>query len=123
MNGMHRRQTQRARDRKRCRVLIVVFLTVFFTGLIAQITMIARIAGQQKAGHQLAQEIRELNASAENLNLSLNQLASLTRIEARARQLGMDKPSESQIRVVTLPGIMESTSTQSAEAVGAEEIQ
>ena len=100
-----------------------IVMLVIFAGMFAQITMLSRISGQRKAGRQLEQEIRELSASAENLNLSLNQLASLARVEERARQLGMDKPSESQIRVVTLPGVMESTSTQSAEVIGAEEIQ
>ena len=123
MNGMHRSQTRRARDRRRSWVMIAVLALVIFAGMFAQITMLSRISGQRKAGRQLEQEIRELSASAENLNLSLNQLASLARVEERARQLGMDKPSESQIRVVTLPGGMESTSTQSAEAIGAEEIQ
>ena len=40
-----------------------------------------------------------------------------------AKQLGMDQPDETQIRVVNVPGILGDTSTQSAEAIGAEEIQ
>ena len=112
-----------AREKKRARVLAVVLAVVIFAGMFLQITMLSRISGQQKASRQLDQEIRELNASAENLNLTLNQLMKLERVDARARELGMDTLRQSQIRVVNLPGVIENTSTQSAEAFGAEEIQ
>ena len=112
-----------ARRRVSTRVMIAVLAVVLFVGMFAQITLLSRISAQRKASEAVAREIRELNASAENLSLSLNQLANLERIDARARQLGMNQPRESQIRVVNLPGTIENTSTQSAEAIGAEEIQ
>ena len=67
-------------------------------------------------------EIKALNASADNLNLSLNQYHNLQRIAARAQQLGMEQPDETQLRVVNLPGLIDSTSTQSADSSGAEGI-
>ena len=123
MNGMRRSRTRRTREQKQTRILLVALALVIFAGMFLQVAMLSRISGQQKASRQLDQEIRELSASAENLNLSLNQLSKLERVDARARELGMDTPTQSQIRVVNLPGVIENTSTQSAEAFGAEEIQ
>ena len=123
MNVTHRNQARRAQTRKRNRALIAVLALVIFVGMFAQITMLSRISAQQKASQALEQEILELTSSAKNLNLTLNQLNNLERIDARARQLGMNTATESQIRVVNLPGLIENTSTQSAEAFGAEEIQ
>ncbi len=125
MNDNRSVQARRATARRRMstRVMIAVLAVILFAGMFAQITLLSRISAQRNAGEAVAREIRELNASAENLSLSLNQLANLERIDARARQLGMNQPRESQIRVVNLPGTIENTSTQSAEAIGAEEIQ
>ena len=117
-----RRMARRAREQKLSRALMIVFAVVLFAGLFAQVTMLARISGQNKAVQSLEKEIRSLNASAENLNLSLNQYHNLERIAVRARQLGMEQPTETQIRVVNLPAAIEDTSTQSAENIGAEEM-
>ena len=116
------RARRRTRERRRSRVLLGMFVLVLVAGVIAQITMYARLAGQHKELLAVEKEIRSLSASADNLNLSLNQYHNLDRIAARAAQMGMDKPADTQIRVVNLPGVIENTSTQSAEAVGAEEM-
>ena len=116
------RARRRTRERRRSRVLLGIFVLVLVAGVIAQITMYARLAGQHKELLAVEKEIRSLSASADNLNLSLNQYHNLDRIAARAAQMGMDKPADTQIRVVNLPGVIENTSTQSAEAVGAEEM-
>lgn len=122
MNGMRMMGAHRKRERRLCRLLTIAFALVLFAGLFSQIAMLARISGQTKACQSVEKEIRELNANAENLNLCLNQFHNLERIAARAQQLGMEQPAETQIRVVNLPAAIESTSTQSAENISAEEM-
>ena len=114
--------SRRTRERRLNRLLMVAFALVLFIGVFTQIAMMARLSGQNKQAVETEKEIRALSASADNLNLSLNQYHNLDRIAARARQLGMEQPDETQLRVVNLPTVIDSTSTQSAENIGAEEI-
>ena len=118
MNGT--RAARRERDRKLSRALKIAFALVLFIGIFSQIAMIARLSGQHKQTLAVEKEIRALNASTDNLNLSLNQYHNLERIAARAQQLGMEQPTETQIRVVNQPAAIEDTSTQSADNSGAE---
>lgn len=122
MNGKRATQGRRARERKLSRALMGVFVAVLFVGLFSQIAMMARISGQNKQVKALEKELKALDAQADNLNLCLSQFQNLERISLRARQLGMEQPDDTQIRVVSLPGGMVSTSTQSVENIGAEEI-
>ena len=122
MNGTRSGAARRPRSRQTNRVLMVVFVVVLFAGLFGQIAMLARVSAQNREARTVDREIRELNASVDNLTLSLNQYHNLERIAALAQRLGMEQPTEGQIRVVNLPGAIRSTSAQSAEAVGAEEI-
>ena len=123
MNRSRTRRSQRARDRRVNRMMSIVFAVVLFAGLFSQIAMVARLSGQAKLSRTVEQQIRELAATADNLNLSLNQYRSLDRVSAQAEKLGMEPPAEGQIRVVSLPAIARNTSTQSAENIGAEEMQ
>ena len=121
---MNRKRTaRRARERKLNRLLAIVFALVLFAGAVSQIAMLARLSGQNKAVRAMEKEVRELSASADNLNLSLNQYHNLERIAVQARRLGMEQPTETQIRVVNLPAAVDNTSTQSAENIGAEEMK
>lgn len=122
MNGMRLTGARRAREKRICRFLAGVLTLMLFAGLFTQIALLARVSGQQKEIQSVEREIRELNANADNLNLCLNQFRNLERIAARAQQLGMEQPTETQIRVVNLPAAIENTSTQSAENTGAEEM-
>lgn len=115
--------SRRARERKLNRLLLYAFVLVLFAGTFGQIAMLARLSGQSKAAAAVQREIRDLSASEENLYLSLNQYHNHDRIAARARQLGMEQPAQTQIRVVNLPAAVEDTSTQSAENIGAEEMK
>ena len=117
-----RRASQRARDMKMNRLLMAAFALVLFIGVCAQIAMMARLSGQNKLVVQTRKEIRALSASADNLYLGLSQYHNLERIAARAEQLGMEQPDETQLRVVNLPTVIDSTSTQSADRSGAEEM-
>ena len=117
-----KRESRRARERRTSRILMAVFALVLFIGVFAQIAMMAKLAGQNKQVVATQKEIKALSASADNLNLGLNQYHNLERIAARAQQLGMEQPDETQLRVVNLPTVIDSTSTQSADSSGAEEM-
>ena len=65
-------------------------------------------------------QIRELTSAEEDLQVCLSMYQNLERIENRAKALGMHLPDESQIRVVSLPGLAEDVSTQTAENTAAE---
>ena len=120
MNG--KRVSRRTRERQTSRVLMIAFALVLFIGVFAQIAMMAKLAGQNKQVVAAQKEIKALSASADNLNLGLNQYHNLERIAARAQQLGMEQPDETQLRVVNLPTVIDSTSTQSADNSGTEEM-
>lgn len=115
MNGHQQRRSRRGAGRRRA--LILLAASVLFAGLFMQISMLSRISAQIKRAAVLEKEISELNASAENLELCINQYHNLDSIAARARQLGMQKPDASQIRVVRVEKPSnENTSVQAAEA-------
>ena len=117
-----RRVTRRAREQKLSRMLMIAFALVLFIGVFSQIAMMARLSAQNKRFVETEKEIKALSASADNLHLSLNQYHNLDRIAIRAQQLGMEQPTETQLRVVNLPALIDSTSTQSADNTGAEEM-
>jgi len=123
---MNRSQTRRRRGRQNRRVnriMMLVFAAVLFIGLFSQVAMVARLSGQVRQSRVMEREIRDLSATVDNLNLSLNQYKSLDRVARQAEKLGMEQPGAGQIRVVSLPTILQDTSTQSAENIGAEEMQ
>ena len=114
---------RRRRDAARSRALLILAGIVLFTGLFVQITMLARISSQNKRASSLEGEIEELAANAENLELNINQYHNLDSIAVRARQLGMEQPNETQIRVVSVVrSNVQDTSIQAAENIGAESI-
>ena len=117
-----KRVSRRTREKKLSRLLMIAFALVLFIGAFAQVAMLARLSGQSKQVAEAQKEIRALSASADNLNLGLSQYHNLDRIAARAQQLGMEQPTETQLRVVSLPTTIDSTSTQSADSSGAEEM-
>jgi len=123
MNRSWTKRSRQERIRRTNRTLIMVFVAVLVLGAFTQIAMIARVTGQNKRVRAVEQEIRQLTASADNLNLSLNQFKNLERVAARAAKLGMEKPTGDQIRVVRLPAELDNTSTQSAGNTSAEEIR
>ena len=116
------RYSHRIREKKQNRVLMIVLALVVIAGISVQIGMVCRMAGQNRRLVAVERTIRELRASEDNLNLSLSQYHNLERIAARAQQLGMGQPDETQLRVVNLPALIESTSAQSAENGNAEGI-
>ena len=123
MNRM--RVPGRARERKLNRILMVAFALVLFIGVVAQIAMLAQLSIQNKQTVAAEAEAYDLTNRIGNLELSLSQHHDLHRITARAQQLGMQMPDESQLRVLNLPGLADSTTAQSADnsKAGAEELQ
>lgn len=117
-----RRVARRTREKRLNRLLMVAFALVLFIGVFSQIAMMAKLSGQNKKVVETRKEIKALSASADNLNLGLNQYHNLDRIAARAQQLGMEQPDGTQLRVVNLPALIDSTSTQSADSSGAQEM-
>ena len=116
------RFSRRERERRLSRLLMIAFALALFAGVVSQVAMMARLSGQNKLVAETQAQIRSLSASADNLNLSLSQYHNLERIASRAKQLGMEQPDDTQIRVVNLPALIEGTSTQSAGNTGAEEM-
>ena len=124
MTMQNAKQAQRKRGAGRNRALLILAGVVLFAGLFVQITMLARISSQNKRASSLEGEIEELAANAENLELNINQYHNLDSIAVRARELGMEQPDETQIRVVSVArSNVEDTSTQAAGNFGAESIQ
>ena len=126
-NNMSMQNSRYARRKRRSlfsRALVIMAGAVLFAGLFLQISMLASISYQSKQASKLEGEIEELSANAENLELNINRYHNLDSIAVRARQLGMDQPDETQIRVVSVARTnAEDTSTQAAGNFGAESIQ
>lgn len=118
---MSRGQTKRSRaeqEQRASRTMMLVFVAVLFVGFFLQIFMVARLARQNKRMQAMELEIRDLSATADNLSLALSHYSSLDRVAAQAEKLGMEKPTEGQIRVVSVPEIVEGTPAQSAAGAG-----
>lgn len=100
--------------------LKIALVCIVFAGLFSQISMLARISKQSKQLTAVNQQITELNAVAENLEVSLSMYRRLDRIETLAKSMGMHRPDESSIRVVNLPAGYTSDTTMTAKNVSAE---
>lgn len=123
MNMQYTSSYRGSRASSRSRFLLIAAAVILIAGLFLQITMLARISSQNKAASAMEREIIELSASADNLELSINQHHDLRQIATRAVQMGMSRPSDTQIRVVSVArSASGNTSTQMAEAIGGEEI-
>lgn len=122
MNVQYSRKRQR--DTGRNRVLLMIGAFILIAGLFMQITMLARIYGENKRASAIEREVVEMNAKADNLELSINQYHNLDRIAVQAQNLGMTLPDETQIRVVSVArnASSQNTSTQTAAMIGGGEI-
>ena len=116
-SSSRRRQPVRKKTGGKLKMILAGCLLV---GLFVQISLLAQISGQAKALNKVNSQIRELTSAEEDLQVCLSMYQNLERIENRARALGMRLPDESQIRVVSLPGLAEDVSTQTAENTAAE---
>ena len=110
--------------RRQCgnRPWIALTAVVLFAGLFLQITMLSRVSSVSKRTSALERETARLNREAVNLELRVNEFHNLDRIAARAQEMGMVQPDESQIRAVRVEQIDADTSTQAAGASGEEKL-
>ena len=120
MNRM--KTSSRMREKKLNRRLMIVFAAMVLLGVIAQITMMAKLSIQSKQTYAALTEARELESRIENLNRSLEQFHNHDRIRAKAQSLGMQMPEDTQLRAVNLSGLSYGTTAQSAENTGAGEL-
>lgn len=95
---------------------------MLFAGLFMQITMLSRISSVSKQASALERETNALNREAVNLELRVNESHNLDRIAARAQELGMVQPDETQIRAVRVEETDADTSTQTAGDSGGEKV-
>ncbi len=116
-SSSRRRQPVRKKTGGKLKMILAGCLLI---GLFVQISLLAQISGQAKALNKVNGQIRELTSAEEDLQVCLSMYQNLERIENRAKALGMRLPDESQIRVVSLPGLAEDISTQTAENTAAE---
>ena len=122
MNRSNNRRSRAEQQRRVTKKFFIAFVVVLIVCLAAQITMLARVYGQNKRINALDREAYKLHCDAENLELVLNRLNNRDHLTYAAKELGMVEPDPSQIRVVNLPDIVGDTSAQSAENISAEEM-
>ena len=108
--------------RRQCgnRPWIALTAAVLFAGLFLQITMLSRVSSVSKRVSALERETAALRREAVNLELRVNEFHNLDRIAARAQEMGMAQPDETQIRAVRVEETDEDTSTQAAGESGGE---
>ena len=109
-----------ARRRRGNRLWIALTAAVLFAGLFLQITMLSRLSSVSKRASALERETSALKREAVNLELRINEFHNLDRIAARAQEMGMVQPDETQIRAVRVEKTDENTSTQAAGDSGGE---
>lgn len=100
------------------KLLKVMICAVFFAGLFMQICMLAEISGKAKERCRAESDIRELSAMKDNLELQLVGYQRTTWIEQRAIELGMQWPTDDQLRVIAIPQEYEDAATHTAEITG-----
>lgn len=113
-----------AAARRRCgnRPWIAAAAAVLFAGLFLQITMLSRLSSVSKRASVLESETARLKREAVNLELRVNEFHNLDRIAARAQELGMVQPDETQIRAVRVETTDADTSTHAAGDSGEEKL-
>ena len=82
--------------------------------------MLSRVSSVSKRASALEKETIRLNREAANLELRVNESHNLEQIAARAQEMGMVQPNETQIRAVRVEKTDADTSTQAAGVSGGE---
>ena len=100
-------------------VLKTVAGIVLVGGLVMQICMLAAISSTAKKTAAVKSEIKQLSADCDNCNVQLASFRQLTNIEEQAIAMGMQWPTDDQIRVISIPSEYQDTSTHTAEIADA----
>ena len=113
------RRVDRRKATKHNRMLMYVTLGVLAACLFFQVNRYAQIASQKQPIVQLVNEIEQLETDKTNLELRLSARANINRVREEAMyNLGMDYPSEGQVRVITVGALSpESLSQMTASMV------
>lgn len=101
---------------------ILKFITcaVLVGGLAMQICMLAAISARTRETADVKNEIKQLSADRDNYNVRLASFCQRSNIEERALELGMQWPTDDQIRVISMPEEYRDTSTHTAEIADAQ---
>ena len=116
MNRVQTRAQRAMRERRTNRILLAALALLLIAGLYSQFGMFSRISAQTRQSEALRNEIAELEYLAENYRLGIDQFHDHDRILTRATELGMVRPSDSQLRVIRLPVAVGGTGAQSASS-------
>lgn len=82
---------------------LVVLLAVALAAVLIVSGEMARLKHQKAQIETVKLEIDKLNNETQNLQMCISQAYNLSAIGARAQELGMQTPTEDQIRVIRLP--------------------
>ena len=88
---------------------------VLIAGFVMQICMLTAIHAKTKETARINSELVYLRADRDNCNRKLANFKTRDNIEARAMELGMEMPTDEQLRVISIPSEYQNTSTHTAE--------
>ena len=98
------------------KALMYLTVALLATALFVQIGRLSAIAAQNKQISVLTSEIKALESEKANLEVRLSMQQNINRVRDEAiYRLGMTRPEDGQIRVVSLNGYSVSTRTQTAD--------
>lgn len=101
---------------------LLKFLVCFILvgGLVMQICMLAAIHGTTKQTSRINAQLVDLNAERDNCYLKLANFKERGNIENLAVGLGMQHPTDDQLRVISIPSEYQNASTHTAEIADAQ---
>jgi len=91
---------------------------ILVAGIIMQIFMLVEINGVNKEHNKTETEIINMTAERDNMKLRLAGFERTTWIEQRAIELGMQWPTDTQLRVIAVPREYHNATTHTAEITG-----
>ena len=95
--------------------LKILACIVLVGGLVMQICMLAAISSRTKQTAAVKKDIIKLSAERDNYDVKLAGFYQRANIEERAIALGMQWPTDDQLRVISIPTEYQETSTHTAE--------
>ena len=95
--------------------LKILACVVLVGGLVMQICMLAAISSRTKKTAEIRKDIKKLSAERDNYDVKLAGFYQRANIEERAMALGMQWPTDDQLRVISIPSEYQDTSTHTAE--------
>lgn len=110
------RRKNRRMEAAMSKALMYLTVALLAVALFVQIGRLSAIAAQNKQISVLTSEIKSLESEKANLEVRLSMQQNINRVRDEAiYRLGMTRPEDGQIRVVSLNGYSVSTRTQTAD--------